>query len=300
MGGGSWDANSWSNYAQSRVTGKASAQSIYTARSGKQDYSPNGVIRESRDSIEHPFSTPIVLGLDVTGSMSSILKVMAEKLGLLVTEILNRNPVSDPQILFAAIGDAMCDDYPLQVTQFESDIRIAEQLTDLYFEQGGGGNGFESYPLAWYFSANKTSTDNYEKRNKKGYLFTFGDDGYPDVLTKREIYSVFGDVVEKDIPIEDVLTQVNRKYEVYHFLMTQGGSHRDSDLKKWQKLLGERAIKVSDYSKIPELIVSILELSNGKDLNQVASTWDSSTAVVIRDSLNKLTNVDTQKELIKF
>ena len=189
MGGGSWTARDWSSFSNSRVSGRSTA-SIYTASKMKNDYDPKNVMRESCDSTEHPNSTPIILGLDVTGSMSNILQVMAEKLGLVMTEVYNRKPVTDPQILFAAVGDAVYDDYPLQVTQFESDIRIAKQLTEVYFERGGGGNGFESYPLIWYFAANHTKCDNYLKRNKKGFIFTFGDDGYPAKLTKREIKDI--------------------------------------------------------------------------------------------------------------
>lgn len=301
MGGGSWTARDWSSFSNSRVSGRSTA-SIYTASKMKNDYDPKNVMRESCDSTEHPNSTPIILGLDVTGSMSNILQVMAEKLGLVMTEVYNRKPVTDPQILFAAVGDAVYDDYPLQVTQFESDIRIAKQLTEVYFERGGGGNGFESYPLIWYFAANHTKCDNYLKRNKKGFIFTFGDDGYPTKLTKREIKEIFGDDVEKDIPIDEILTKVNRQFEVYHFCMAQGGSYRDSDYRNWQNLLGERAIKVKDYSKIPEIIVSILETYAGKDKDEIINSWDGSTAMAVADALSGLSvnKVSNSNDLIEF
>lgn len=301
MGGGSWTAKDWSSFSNSRVSGRSTA-SIYTSSKMKNDYDPKNVIRESCDSTEHPNSVPIILGLDVTGSMSNILQVMAEKLGLVMTEIYDRKPVTDPQILFAAVGDAVYDDYPLQVTQFESDIRIAKQLTDVYFERGGGGNGFESYPLIWYFAANHTKCDNYLKRNKKGFIFTFGDDGYPTKLTKKEIKEIFGDDAEKDIPIDEILTQVNRQFEVYHFCMAQGGSYRDTDYRNWQNLLGERAIKVRDYSKIPEIIVSILETYAGKDKDTIINSWDGSTAIAVADALSGLSvnKVSKDNDLIEF
>ena len=301
MGGGSWTARDWSSFSNSRVSGRSTA-SIYTASKMKNDYDPKNVMRESCDSTEHPNSTPIILGLDVTGSMSNILQVMAEKLGLVMTEVYNRKPVTDPQILFAAVGDAVYDDYPLQVTQFESDIRIAKQLTEVYFERGGGGNGFESYPLIRYFAANHTKCDNYLKRNKKGFIFTFGDDGYPSKLTKREIKEIFGDDVEKDIPIDEILTKVNRQFEVYHFCMAQGGSYRDSDYRNWQNLLGERAIRVKDYSKIPEIIVSILETYAGKDKDEIINSWDGSTAMAVADALSGLSvnKMSEGNDLIEF
>ena len=301
MGCGSWSSRDWSSYSSSSISGKGSS-GIYTSTKMKSEFDPKNVIRESCDSVDHPNSTPIILGLDVTGSMSSILTVMAEKLGMLVEEILNREPVADPQILFSAIGDSVFDDYPLQVTQFESDIRIAKQLTDVYFERGGGGNGFESYPLTWYFAANHTKCDNYLKRNKKGFIFTFGDDGYPTKLTKSEIKEIFGDDVEGDISVEDLVNQVNRKYEIYHFCMEEGGSYREEDYRSWQELLGERAIKVRDYEKIPELIVSILEAHAGKDKDEIIKSWDGSTAVAVADALSGLTinKTSTESDLIEF
>lgn len=301
MGGGSWTSRDWNSFNSSKVSGRSTG-SIYSSSKMKKEYDPKNVIRESCDSSEHPNSVPIILGLDVTGSMSNILQVMAVKLGLVMTEIYDRKPVTDPQILFAAVGDAVYDDYPLQVTQFESDIRIAKQLTDVYFERGGGGNGFESYPLIWYFAANHTKCDNYLKRNKKGFIFTFGDDGYPEKLTKEEIKEIFGDDAERDISIEEVLTQVNRQFEVYHFCMAQGGSYRDSDYYKWQRILGERAIRVRDYSKIPEIIVSILETYAGKDKDEIIKSWDGSTAIAVADALSGLSvnKVSKDNGLIEF
>lgn len=301
MGCGSWSSRDWSSYSSSSISGRSSS-GIYTKTTINKDFNPKNVIRESCDSDDHPNSTPIILGLDVTGSMSGILTTMAEKLGILVGEILKRNPVSDPQILFSAIGDATCDSYPLQVTQFESDIRIAKQLTDVYFERGGGGNGFESYPLTWYFAANHTKCDNYLKRNKKGFIFTFGDDGYPEKLTKSEIKEIFGDDIEANIPTTSLLNQVNRQFEVYHFCMEAGGSYCEEDYRKWQELLGERAIKVRDYEKIPELIVSILEAHAGKDKDEIIKSWDGSTAIAVADALSGLSvNKQTgDNDLVEF
>ena len=154
MGCGSWTPRDWDTYSKSSIAGK-SAAGIYTSRSVKPEFDPKGIpMRESRDSDDHPNSNAIIIGLDVTGSMSDILEGVAKKLNVLVTEILDRKPVTDPQIMFNAIGDAMCDSTPFQATQFESDIRIAEQLTQLYFERGGGGNMFESYPPRLVFCGN--------------------------------------------------------------------------------------------------------------------------------------------------
>lgn len=303
MGGGAWTAKDWSAYSRKNIDGK-SATGIYCKSSIAPEFDPKDItVRESRDSTEHPDSNAIIIGLDVTGSMNDILKGVAEKLGVLVSEILDRKPVADPQIMFCAIGDAMCDSYPFQVTQFESDIRIAEQLTQLYFEQGGGGNRFESYPLTWYFAANHTSIDCFEKRGKKGFLFTMGDDCFPSVITKSEVSEIFGEDIPENIQTDALLSQVNRKYEVFHLVLDRDncwGGGDSSQIEKWRELMGERVIKVKDYTKIPEIIVSILEVMGGKDVESVAKSWDGSTAIVVKDSLNGLTTSTANSELVEF
>lgn len=299
MGCGAWTSQDWSTYAASSVTGK-STSAIYSASKMKPEFDPKNVTRESRDSADHPSATPIIIALDVTGSMSRILSEVANKLGDLVGEILDRKPVADPQILFAAVGDHVYDSAPLQVTQFESDIRIAQQLTQLWFERGGGGNGFESYPLVWHFAASHTSTDQFEKRGKKGFLFTMGDDGYPASIPADVISKIFGDDVPQDLSIEELLTQVNRQYEVFHLCFRQGGTYRDSDLDHWQRILGERAIPVSDYTKVPEIIVSLLETMAGKSVDEVAASWDGSTAIVVKEALSGLSQLSSSTDVVEF
>ena len=91
-------------------------------------------VRESRDSAEHPDSTPIVVVLDVTGTMSNVVGAIHSSLKNLYNLLLTKGYVQHPQIMFMAIGDSvitsgrMCDEVPLQVGQFESDLRATLQL----------------------------------------------------------------------------------------------------------------------------------------------------------------------------
>ena len=182
MGSDRWEPKDWKSYSTDRLVGKTT-ESIYSSRSIDTDLDPINIkIRESCDSNLNPKSTALIVAEDVTGSMSRVLDATIRGLGTLVTEIYDRKPISDPHMMFMGVGDVEAGDRaPLQVTQFEADIRIAEQLQKLYLEQGGGGNTYESYSLAWYFAATRTAIDCFTKRGKKGYLFTVGMSVLPHI-----------------------------------------------------------------------------------------------------------------------
>lgn len=302
MGCGTFTSNDWNNYTTSRgITQQSTYSSIYKNNSMKNSLNPKGIVyRESCDSTDHPNSTPIILGIDVTGSMGDLAATIAkESLNTLMTELYDKQPVPDPHVMFMAIGDAFSDDAPLQVSQFEADIRIAEQLTDIYFEGCGGGNGGESYLLAWYFAARHTKIDSFEKHGRKGFLFTIGDEPNHAKLTVSQVKEIFGDDIETDLTADELLTEVTRQYEVFHLIVKEG-ERRYNSVTKWKKLLSERAMEVTDYTKIPEIVESTLEILNGADVTTVASQWDGNTSLVVQNAVKGLSTVDSSKELVEF
>ena len=140
MGRGSYTAGDWARLKESRKLEKSSVNEIFKAERMDDRFNPRFIDkREARDSEDHPNSTPIVIGVDVTGSMGYLSgEIIKNGLNELMKKLYSTNLVEDPQLMFAAIGDAKEDEAPLQVTQFESDIRIAEQLMDLWIEGAGG------------------------------------------------------------------------------------------------------------------------------------------------------------------
>lgn len=295
MGYTPWDPNKWDNYAATNVNNKATVHDVYTSRSINNLLDPKGVtMRESCDSVLNPNSTAVIIGLDVTGSMQAVLDSMA-RTGLRTTadEIYNRKPITDPHLMFMGIGDvAAGDSAPLQVTQFEADIRIAEQLQKLYLEGGGGGNGSESYALAWYFAAMHTRIDCFEKRQRKGFLFTVGNDGPTPRLTKREINSVMGYLPERDLLSEELLAMASRQYEVFHLMVDDSGRHPEPEKNQWRLLLGENAILLSDHTKMGEVIVSIMQARAGVATQSIIDSWDGTTGLVVSKAISALTHVN--------
>lgn len=290
MGGGTFDRSAYATF--SSKTENLKRDEIYKSRRMENALSPHGVkVRESRDSVDNPNSTPIIVGLDVTGSMGMIAEAIAKNgLGTLFTGILDRKPVSDPHIMFAGIGDANFDSAPLQVSQFEADNRIVEQLTQLFLEGGGGGNQFESYNALWYFAAFHTEHDALIKRGKRGYLFTVGDEEYPRDLKKEQIAAIFGDTPETAISTQTILELAQRKYDVFHVVIKQGDyAKRSLDLvrESW-KPLGQNVIYLDDYTKLPETIVSVIEVAEGRDAHGSATAWGGDTARIVHDAVKDL------------
>lgn len=291
MGSGSWKPEDWAGYTVGAKT--RSVKETFTSSTLHKDLDPKGVDkRESRDSEAHPESHAIAIFLDVTGSMGLIAReIAATGLGTIVEEIYNKRPVKDPQILCGAVGDVNFDRVPLQVSQFESDMTMVDQIRKIYVEGGGGGNSFESYTLPLYFMAQHSSIDCFEKRGKKGYIFTIGDEKPERIVRASDVKEVIGDVIPQDLSLDDVLTMVLKKYHVFHLVIEQG-SYCKSNLQEvreaWVDALGQRAIFVNDYTKLGEIIVSTIQINEGETLETVTKGWSGDTSLAVAYSVKGL------------
>ena len=245
--------------------------------------------RECFDSAEHPSTTPIVVGLDVTASMGYLaVEVGTRALNDLILKLYSTEAVQDPSLMCAAYGDYN-DGAPLQVTQFESDIRIAEQLLDLYFENGGQ---CEAVPTAlWYYLARHTEIDAYNKRNEKGFVFTIGDDapvraGFVDKMVSNAI----GDD-GTGITREGILKEVEEKFHVFHILI---GGDQDPGFLYGRKMV----IAKPEIVCIPEIIISAIQLVKGKSQEEILSQWDEMSRPVIAAAIRQLHLPDLGKPVV--
>lgn len=281
MGGGRWDTKAYTTAATTRrAAGKADFGYDEDIRRGRakgvhKDLDPSGIIksvmgvREARDSAEHPNSLPIVIAFDVTGSMRNIPRVMQQKLPKLMDVILEKTDVKDPQILMSAIGDYHCDSYPVQVGQFESDNRFDEQLRNIILEGGGGGQDMESYGHAFYVASRLIASDAWEKRRKKGYLFTIGDERFWPELSAKELNDVYNSGAESAVDVEALIAETKERWELFHIIPTRAGhGHQKYMFDFWKEHLGERVIALDDESLVCETIastISMMETARGAE-----------------------------------
>lgn len=300
MGSARFSPTDWDSFTAAKTAGRSTA-GVFCAKHIDPSLDPSGVtLRESRDSAANPDSTAIIIGLDVTGSMGILADSMARTgLATLFTEIYNRRPVPDPHILFAGIGDIRCDTAPLQVSQFEADIRLAEQLVKLWLEHGGGGNDSESYDAVWWFAAAKTAIDCWEKRGKKGYLFTVGDESTPygiqavDMLRHGWIQDA-GDVPSLFTP-QALLQAASARYHVFHVVVEEGNYARakgaEAVAADWRKLLGQNVLSLDDHTKLAEVVVSAIQVVEGFDSGAVSASWSGSTAATVYRAVSSIKEV---------
>jgi len=261
-----------------KIYNNKNIKDIFKLKNLNKNMDPSTIdFRESRDSDEHPNSIPIIIGLDVTGSMGTVPHHLIKNgLPNMISNLIKNN-IQDSQILFMGIGDHKTDSAPLQISQFESsDDLLDKWLTSIYIEGRGGRNGGESYMLAWYFASQYTSIDSYEKRNKKGYLFTIGDEPVFNSISKSNLKLIFKDkfkninqsltfdnIWENNIDNKndkfltiDLLNEAKKLYNIYHIHVKQTKNGKiESTIEKWKNLIGNNNLLIAEKREdIPNII----------------------------------------------
>lgn len=227
--------------AMIRTRAGASIQDVFRQRGCHSLMNPKGVLaRESRDSSTHPNSLAIAFALDVTGSMGEIPVLLATKLLPQFMKILLDIKIPDPQVMFMAIGDANCDQAPLQVGQFESTAELMDQWLTWTFLEGGGGDEPESYELAMYFLAMHTAIDCWEKRKKRGYLFITGDANPFPSLSRHIVEGVVGDRLDDDLSVEEIAAKLQETFVPFFVIPDQ--ERRRSCEPTWRDLFGDHVL----------------------------------------------------------
>ena len=258
MGGGSY-SYSTASLRRSSTYATMSTNQIFTQHRLNEEMNIKSKIRECCENAEHPETYPIIVALDVTGSMGYIpSRLIKEDFPEMVKKIIEGG-VECPQICFVAVGDHEWDSSPFQAGQFEASDELMEKwLTNTYLEGGGGGNAGESYGLAWYFAARHTACDAI-KRGKKGLLITIGDEPVLKDYPQSAITGIFGDGAQAPITAAQMLEEAKEKWEVYHINVEDYSGQSPRTKNCWNELLGDHVIHVpaGENSSISDVIASL-------------------------------------------
>lgn len=290
MGGGTWTTSSFASYSTSvgrsydstldRVVLKSS-QDTFKQKTINEALRPRDVIRECCDSTEHPNTIPVILALDVTGSMGDAAVEVAADINKVMTRLYKE--VKDVEFLVMGIGDLSCDDCPIQISQFESDIRIVEQMDKVYFEYGGGGNAYESYTAAWYMGSRHTKLDCW-KRGKRGIIITLGDEQCNPYLPKHELRNVTGDDIQDHIETKDLYEEASKKFDIYH-IDVDHRRWRDSEINSsWRTYLDEDHYKSVPLNAVTDTLVDIILTAVSNDEENFENMVEPASGVQINES----------------
>ena len=271
MGGGSYSASSFATYSASVGksydvrTNRISGQTFEATRL-KEILNPKGKIRECCNSEEHPNTVPVILALDVTGSMGAACKETAEALSQIMKTLYDK--FKDVEVCVMGVGDFECDDAPLQVSQFESDVRVAQQLDQIWMEHGGGGNNYESYTAPWVYGLYRTKLDAYDKQGRKGIIITMGDEPLnPDLpagTVKDYLGSADGANQFGSFETSKLYEDASKKFDIFHIAVDDSSSsyyrHRTKARETFIPILGDR-FKESSINNLGKTICECIEES---------------------------------------
>ena len=281
MGSGVFTCSSYLNYSETLgktydvASGRITSGQEFRASRMDESLDPRKFkVRECLNTEEHPNTVPVILALDVTGSMGQACQETAEALGVIITNLYEK--FNDIEFCIMGIGDLAYDDAPIQMSQFESDVRIAEALDKIYMEHGGGGNSYESYTSAWYMGLYRTKLDCYDKQGRKGIIITMGDEPMNPYLPVHELNEAVNGSEQGDVETNDLYHKAIEKFDIYHIAVDS--SHNSYSRWKSQiessfgQILGPN-FKTCTINELADTIEAcVTESVSGSPVTESAST----------------------------
>lgn len=298
MGGSSYSRPSYSSSTRStnRRNGSMSSSmssSVMTTRVLHKDMDPKN------RSIICTAKSPVLIGLDVTGSNIDFARVVYDKAPMFHGQIEHQKYLNDFMINFSAIGDAFVDYAPLQIAEFQYGIDIDPWIKKLYLEEGGGGQVRESYELFAYYVLNHCEISNAELP----FCFIIGDEKPYLNVDLDQVKDVIGDSDVGNITSETVFKDLMDKFKGNLFLLLNkyfGGGQPDKDEEIYQEwcnyIPSENIIRVSEEKGIIDNIRGIIAMvSKSRTLEEyqedLASLTDPITGVLEPQTSERIKSV---------
>ncbi len=231
------DARRGAREADARAS-RARGGRQYGAKSG-----PDERVTDPRKTIMALTANPLVVAVDVTGSMAGWPAEIFDRLPLLYQTLSQYRP--DLEVAFAAIGDAGCDRWPLQVTEFGKGVALEDRLKAIYGE-GGGGDAPESYQLFAQFMNTHAKIPAVPEGGEKPFLIVFGDAQFHPKARPEEVERVLGDRIAQPLSGVEIWREVAAKWNVWFLRRPDGGRRGDAVHGQWAAAIGDQKIVYID------------------------------------------------------
>ena len=235
---------------------------------------PNPALIDPHKRVESASKNPIVIGVDVTGSMAQWPFEIFDRLPLLYNTLAQYR--EDVEICFAAIGDASSDRWPLQVTEFAKGYDLEQQLNALYGE-GGGGDAPESYGLFAWWVEHHVGVPN----ATQPFLIVFGDAPMHPAIPREQVRRLLGEAAAGDKGASglvgnllgqigagnlDALATWRRLTQAWNvwFLRRPTGRKGDEVDKQWAEAIGrEKVFHIDDEQRAVDYAMGLVARSWG-------------------------------------
>jgi hypothetical protein len=92
-------------------------------------------------------------------------------------------------------------------------------------------------------------------------------------------------------------------YHVFHIIVEEGShamAHMGEVVNSWTELLGQRVLRLADHTKLAEVVVSAIEVTEGRDVGAVTKSWSGNTSLVVGRAINNLTTNKTSGSVVRF
>jgi len=263
----SWDDDTTGWYGSGKYAYSPAASAVRSAsaerakaagpRSYEKKRGPNEKIIDPKKRINTTSKNPVIVAIDVTGSMASWPFEIFDRLPLLYNTLSQYR--SDVEICFAAIGDATVDRWPLQVTTFASGFDL-EQLLGALYGEGGGGDAPETYGLFARWVNTHVQIPNLEE---PPFLIVFGDIYMHAKIAGSQIEHYMGDKVNGSVDALGEWQKVTQKWNTW-FLRRPGGKRGDIVDTQWGKAIGEQKVfHIEDEQRAVDYAMGLIARSWG-------------------------------------
>jgi hypothetical protein len=261
----SWydDTSDWATpgaYAYDDKTKVArDAEAVKARAAGPRTYTsagqPNFQLVDPKKRIVSQSKHPLVVAVDVTGSMQRWPFEIFDRLPLLFNTLSQYKP--DLEVCFAAIGDAVVDRWPLQATEFARGFDLEKHLKAIYGE-GGGGDEPESYGLFAHWVDTHVSVP----KATKPFLIVFGDATMHATVPAGQVAHFLGDSGETVDSVQ-AWQRVARKFNTW-FLRRPGGRKGDAVDAQWSEAIGaQQVVQIDDELRAVDYAMGLIARSWG-------------------------------------
>lgn len=261
MGGGSYDRDV---HTSSRSSGGFAFSDASMDAVGAS-CADNALLPKNR-FVRCTHQNPVVIDLDVTGSMGNWARTIYDKMPMFFGQIVQQGYLPDLSISFAANGDAGSDRVPIQICDFAEGAALDGDLAKIYLECGGGGNGVESYQLMAWFYAHRCEL----LADADPYFFFLADEGVYEGVDPSEVSALFGESLPGRIGSHEVFATLKEKFHGNVFLIHKhycGDANSPANkqiVAQWENLLGDDHVLVlEDPKAVVDVMLGAIALSSG-------------------------------------